>query len=211
MDVGNADLVWNTDRPNFARDFLYSPRLVHACKWLGCRSRLAGANGTNALRATLIYRLEIAQCGDTPMMRRSVSSILLLLLSLAAGLVSAAEQPAQKVESAPTAERSVKNLDLRVPNITTLYTSEQIASFLARTRRDDLDEVEVRGTRDRVPTVTPEVWPGIAAPFWALMNPTQAWRIFAPLPPDQTRALASIKPDATNTFREPAAKTAAGL
>jgi hypothetical protein len=145
------------------------------------------------------------------MMRRSVSSILILLLGFAAGFVSAADQPAQNAASAPTAERSVKTLDLRVPSITTLYTSEQIASFLARTRRGDLEEVEVQGTRDRVPTVTPEVWPGIAAPFWALMNPTQAWRIFAPLPPDQTRALASIRPDATSTFREPAAKTAAGL
>jgi hypothetical protein len=28
MDVGNADLVWNTDRPNFAREFLLSSKLA---------------------------------------------------------------------------------------------------------------------------------------------------------------------------------------
>jgi hypothetical protein len=28
-----------------------------------------------------------------------------------------------------------------------------------------------------------EVWGGIAAPVWALLNPTQAWRIFLPIPP----------------------------
>jgi hypothetical protein len=31
--------------------------------------------------------------------------------------------------------------------------------------------------------VTQEPWGGLAAPFWAIMHPTQAWRIFLPIPP----------------------------
>lgn len=33
--------------------------------------------------------------------------------------------------------------------------------------------------RDR----TQEVWGGIAAPLWAIRNPTQSWRILLPIPP----------------------------
>lgn len=28
-----------------------------------------------------------------------------------------------------------------------------------------------------------EMWAGILAPVWAIMHPTQAWRIFVPIPP----------------------------
>ena len=44
-----------------------------------------------------------------------------------------------------------------------------------------------------LPTFTPRVWPGIAAPFWALFHPTQAWRIFAPIPPDQAKDIGNQK------------------
>jgi hypothetical protein len=145
------------------------------------------------------------------MKRQSLCTLSTLIVALITAGGMAAE-PAGQINTAQFAAQPAENkLDLRMPDITTLYTSEQIASFLARTRLEYFDEIEVEGTRDRTQTVTPEVWPGIAAPVWALMNPTQAWRIFAPLPPDQTRVLASLKPDATSTFNEPAAKTAAGL
>lgn len=49
----------------------------------------------------------------------------------------------------------------------------------------DEDEVVVVGPRELAPMrdVSQDVWGGIAAPFWAIMNPKDAWRIFVPIPP----------------------------
>jgi hypothetical protein len=92
-------------------------------------------------------------------------------------------------------------LDLRAPKITELYTSEELNKILATTFiREDIEEVQVEGERDHQPTNTPSVWPGIAAPVWALLNPTQSWRIFAPLPPDQTRGLTYVRANATDAY-----------
>lgn len=89
-------------------------------------------------------------------------------------------------------------LDLRAPDVTHLFTQEQIHSVLAGTFRENIEEVEVEGERD-IPS-TPRVWPGIFAPFWALANPTQAWRIIAPLPPDQTRGMQQARFNATDAY-----------
>jgi hypothetical protein len=50
---------------------------------------------------------------------------------------------------------------------------------------DDDDEVIVTGTRELAPMrdASQDAWGGIAAPFWAIMNPKDAWRIFVPVPP----------------------------
>jgi hypothetical protein len=94
-----------------------------------------------------------------------------------------------------------KPLDLRAPQVTQLFTSEELNRILATTFiREDIEEVEVEGERDRRPTDTPTVWPGIAAPIWALLNPAQSWRIFAPLPPDQTRGLTYVRANATDAY-----------
>lgn len=94
-----------------------------------------------------------------------------------------------------------KPLDLRVPQITQLYTSEELNRILATTFiREDIEEVEVEGARDRRPSDTPNVWPGIASPVWALLNPTQSWRIFAPLPPDQTRGQSFVRTNTTDAY-----------
>ena len=98
--------------------------------------------------------------------------------------------------SAPT------RLDLRAPDIRRLLTPEQIAAAIGRARDENIEEVEVEGTRTRPPPATPEVWGGLATPVWALFHPTQAWRIFAPLPPD--RAYAAAPPGADSSQREPA-------
>jgi len=94
-----------------------------------------------------------------------------------------------------------KPLDLRVPHITQLYTSEELNRILtASFIREDIEEVEVEGQRDRTPTNTPRVWPGIAAPVWAVLNPTQSWRIFTPLAPDQTQGLEYVRANATDSY-----------
>jgi hypothetical protein len=128
------------------------------------------------------------------------------ILVLALCAVSAA-QAQESARPGPTAQRS-EQLDLRIPHITELYTHEQIQALLAPTfleTREYAEEVEVQGRRE---AVTPTVWRGIAAPFWAIFNPTQAWRIIAPFPPDQSRALA-FNADVTTPYQRPAARTAA--
>jgi hypothetical protein len=88
-----------------------------------------------------------------------------------------------------------------VPDVTHLFSTEQLDRIIAASfRRENMEEVEVEGARDRMPTATPNVWPGIAAPFWALVNPAQAWRIFAPLPPDQTRGMQQARFNASDEY-----------
>ena len=100
---------------------------------------------------------------------------------------TAAKKPAPATTSESQAKPPRKPLDLRPPEITRLFTSEQLNSILAASLRDDIEGVEVQGERLRMPSATPDVWPAIAAPFWALFHPTEAWRIIAPIPPDQAR------------------------
>jgi hypothetical protein len=126
---------------------------------------------------------------------------------LAIAFLSVSTGEAQETSNARSGVQTSKKLDLRIPDITELYTHEQIQAFLAPTFREDTEEVEVRGRRE---AVTPKVWSGIAAPFWAIFNPTQAWRIIAPFPPDQTRTWA-FNADVTTPYQKPAARTAADL
>lgn len=86
-----------------------------------------------------------------------------------------------------------KPLDLRPPDIARLYTRQQLDHLLAKMEAENIEEVEVEGASVPSPTFTPRVWPAIAAPFWALFHPTQAWRIFAPIPPDQARQIGNQK------------------
>jgi hypothetical protein len=111
--------------------------------------------------------------------------------TLAAGEPDAAAANAPSREDPPS-----DDLDLRAPSLHDVYTEEQIEALLANARNEEESDVEVESTRERPPTVTPEIWPAIAAPFWALLHPTEAWRIFFPLPPDQTRK--QEKPKATD-------------
>ena len=135
------------------------------------------------------------------MIRRTTTGTVLALVLVAASTAWAqgANRQTRPLTQNPEA------LDLRIPHITELYTHEQIQALLAPTFREYTEEVEVEGRRE---AVTPTVWPGIAAPFWAIFNPTQAWRILAPFPPDQARALA-FNADVTTPYQQPAARTAA--
>ncbi len=127
---------------------------------------------------------------------------LFTLVALAMSNPIFAEEPPEPAAGDNSAEEKKQPLDLRAPDITKLYTPEQVKAMLARAR-DDAEPVEVETTREPPPTVTPYVWRAVAAPFWALLHPTQAWRIFAPLPPDQTKGL-DAKPDATDPYAQPA-------
>lgn len=127
---------------------------------------------------------------------------------LSAPSLAAEKAPASANAAAVAAKPAApphKPLDLRPPNVTHLFTSEQLNKILAASFRENIEEVEVESERERAPN-TPSPWSGIASPFWAMVNPTQAWRIFAPLPPDQTRGLRYVRADATDAYvLEPAA------
>jgi hypothetical protein len=99
----------------------------------------------------------------------------MLLLATLLSLPTLAAEPAK-----------TQRLDLKAPKIHDVWTPEEIAWVLAGTVDPDrLDTLEVQGFRGTSGPRTPVAWSGIAAPFWALAHPTEAWRIFAPLPPDQ--------------------------
>jgi hypothetical protein len=75
-----------------------------------------------------------------------------------------------------------------------LLTRAEILAIVRRHRTDeeaaaafkaDEGEVLVTAPGNLVPMRDPaqDAWGGIAAPFWAVMNPRDAWRIFLPIPP----------------------------
>jgi hypothetical protein len=116
---------------------------------------------------------------------------------------NASAQTGSNSAQAPDSMRAAHRLNLRLPDITMFLSQEQIDSVLSKvTDRDMLEEVEVEGSRSQhvIPT-TPDIWPGIAAPVWALLHPLQSWRIFAPIPPDRAQYIGNAVPDATDSFR----------
>jgi hypothetical protein len=133
------------------------------------------------------------------MTKRVHSAPLLVIATVAVALAGPlfAEALPAHLAGDRAGEEKPKELDLRAPDIAQIYTSEQIDAFLAKAASEQENEaVEVESTREPPPTATPRIWTGLATPFWALLHPTQAWRVFFPIPPDQTRGKEQ-KPDAT--------------
>jgi hypothetical protein len=71
-------------------------------------------------------------------------------------------------------------------------TQAEMQTIIAKYQKDtghamggQLEEITVTAAVELLPMrdVTQEVWGGIAAPLWAVLHPTQAWRIFLPIPP----------------------------
>ena len=82
-----------------------------------------------------------------------------------------------KPEDAP-AKAQTASLDLKAPDIRRVVPEVQLHEPLEEPTEIDEPQVQVQGTR-------PEVYVpgGIASLPWAVMHPTQAWRIFLPVPP----------------------------
>lgn len=137
----------------------------------------------------------------------NASTVLVVAAGLALAGTAAFADEAAAANTATTARTApaapAKPLDLKPPNITDLYTSEQLEAMLDKMDAQHLEGVEVEGERIQAPKFTPEIWQGIGAPFWALLHPTQAWRIFGPIPPDQARGI-NTRPPNTDGYLEPA-------
>ena len=109
-----------------------------------------------------------------------------LLIAAGLALASAEAEADDKAVTTPPPQP----LDLRPPEITKLYTPRQLERLIAKMESDNIEEIEVEGTRIPPPTFTPRIWQGLlAAPLWGLLHPTQSWRIFLPTPPDQAREI----------------------
>lgn len=70
-------------------------------------------------------------------------------------------------------------------------TEDELLAFVDRQQANPgfglnghLEEILVTASVELLPMhdSTQAVWGGLAAPVWALLNPTQAWRIFMPIP-----------------------------
>jgi hypothetical protein len=87
-----------------------------------------------------------------------------------------AAHAAGKKVSTPPARAS---LDLKAPPLSHLYPREQLQYILAvdSTDADDTQEVSVKGEKYLMPVPTNQ----FQAIPWAVMHPTQAWRVFTPL------------------------------
>jgi hypothetical protein len=117
------------------------------------------------------------------------------LVGTAVGLLTVAlaqaQAPTPTTNSAPhatvarthaaKASRPSQPLDLHAPALNRIYTRKQLSYILAYDPDDLSDtEVSVKGSRA---AVNVPVTPGnqlLALP-WALLHPTQAWRVFTPI------------------------------
>jgi hypothetical protein len=136
------------------------------------------------------------------------TTLLIVATGLALAGAAAHADEAAAAKAAPTAaadKTDGKSLDLRAPDITRLYTDEQLQALLAKLEAEHIERVEVEGARvPPPPSATPDIWGGIGAPIWALFHPTQAWRIFGPLPPDQARKVGKPAPYTDAGYLDPA-------
>jgi hypothetical protein len=86
-----------------------------------------------------------------------------------------AAHAAPKTAAAP--QRST--LDLQAPPLSHIYPREQLQYIMAidSTEADDAQEVNVKGEKYLMPVPRSQ----FQAIPWALMHPTQAWRVFTPV------------------------------
>jgi hypothetical protein len=119
------------------------------------------------------------------------AAILSLLASACAAVASAQVESADEKSRMPAHSSIVA----RHPgSLNLLLTQSELRSFVreyeAQTGQDlttpiEDDEVLVTAPGVTVPMrdVSQDAWGGIAAPFWAIANPRNAWRILVPIPP----------------------------
>lgn len=108
------------------------------------------------------------------------------------------EPSLQESLRATSAAREPLNLLLTQAELRSVVQSyeERTGEILTAPISDD-DEIVVTAPGERAPMRdrSQDVMGGIAAPFWALAHPKDAWRIFVPIPPKGTRVDERPAPD----------------
>jgi hypothetical protein len=110
------------------------------------------------------------------------------LAGVAAGTLLAGLAVAQATGATETiVTRSGKPLDLLLTQaeLRAVVRNYEIATGENHTAPIDDDEVLVSAPGVQAPMRDPsqDIWGAIAAPFWAILHPKDAWRIFVPIPP----------------------------
>jgi hypothetical protein len=100
--------------------------------------------------------------------------------------VTAAADP-PSVAPAPVVARHPGGLNLL---LTQSELRDWVQSYETKTGQDLTSPIEHEEVLVRAPgmiapmrDVSQDAWGGIAAPFWAIANPKNAWRILVPIPP----------------------------
>jgi hypothetical protein len=91
----------------------------------------------------------------------------------------ASSAPAKAASHAPKKADAAHTLDLQTPPLNHLYARQQLQYILAvdNSDVDDAQEVSVKGEKYLMPVPTSQ----FQAIPWALMHPSQAWRVFTPI------------------------------
>ncbi len=113
----------------------------------------------------------VGQAGDEKLLDALVSDIPKTNLRQSLAATSAASKPLNLLLTRAELQAIVRNYEIKTGEVLTAPIDE--------------DEVVVLGPRELAPMrdVSQDVSGGIAAPFWAVMHPKDAWRIFLPIPP----------------------------
>ncbi len=113
---------------------------------------------------------------------RIESAIAFLLLGGAAFAADPPPAPAKPAPKETAAKPATPRLDLRVGNVRNYMMPNEFRQ--AVTMPDpEKNTVIVEGERELLPMKSQQAVPvGIVAPFWAIANPLQAWRVLVPDP-----------------------------
>jgi hypothetical protein len=96
---------------------------------------------------------------------------------------AASSAPAKAATHAPKPANPAQRttMDLQAPPLSHIYPRQQLQYILAidASDSDDAEEVSVKGEKYLMPVPNGQ----FQAIPWALMHPTQAWRVFTPVEP----------------------------
>jgi hypothetical protein len=122
--------------------------------------------------------------GQEAVMKRHAGLGVTLIVCAAAEAAepAAVAPPATAPPAAPVAKPAAKPLDLRIGDVRRYMLPEEYTTVLNAPDAEQ-NTVIVEGKREVLASKDDRPVPvAIAAPFWALANPLQAWRIFVPDP-----------------------------
>jgi hypothetical protein len=130
-------------------------------------------NSSTSLSTTILGMLlaGMGQADDEKLSGIPVSSSSRIDLRQSLAATSPAGQPLNLLLTQAELRSIVRNYEIK--------TGEVLTGPIAE------NEVIVTAPHELAPMrdVSQDAWGGIAAPFWAIMHPKDAWRIFVPVPP----------------------------
>jgi hypothetical protein len=93
--------------------------------------------------------------------------------------------PATQPSAAQTSKPKL-HLKLSAHELDSIIANQRTTMIATPASESELEEVVVTAPVELLPMRSPtrDIWGGLAAPFWAIAHPTQAWRIFLPIPPE---------------------------